>query len=48
MNTRHVLTLAITFALPVATLAQGSGKTPAPKPGRKSTASYASRRHQVD
>ncbi len=32
MNTRHVLTLAITLALPVATLAQGSGKTPAPKP----------------
>jgi anti-sigma factor ChrR (cupin superfamily) len=35
MRTRNVLTLVITFALPVAVLAQGSGKTtakPAPKP----------------
>ncbi len=31
MNTRHVLTLVIAFALPVATLAQGSGKATAAK-----------------
>jgi anti-sigma factor ChrR (cupin superfamily) len=31
MNTKHVLTLVIAFAVPVATLAQGSGKATAPK-----------------